>query len=44
MEWKQQWQGKYALLVKGARRVGKSTIVQEFAKNEYRSYILIDFR
>lgn len=44
MEWKQQRQGKYALLVKGARRVGKSTIVQEFAKNEYRSYILIDFR
>ena len=44
MEWKQQWQEKYALLVKGARRVGKSTIVQEFAKNEYRSYILIDFR
>ena len=43
VEWKKQWQGKYALLVKGARRVGKSTIVQEFAKNEYRSHILIDF-
>lgn len=43
LEWKKQWQGKYALLVKGARRVGKSTIVEEFAKNEYRSYILIDF-
>lgn len=30
LEWKKQWQGKYALLVKGARRVGKSTIVEEF--------------
>lgn len=35
--------GKTALLVEGARRVGKSTIVEEFARNEYRSYILIDF-
>ena len=35
--------GKTALLVEGARRIGKSTIVEEFAKNEYESYILIDF-
>ncbi|MBO8428031.1 MAG: ATP-binding protein [Firmicutes bacterium] len=36
--------GKYALLIEGARRVGKSTIVEEFAKNEYKSYIFIDFQ
>ena len=35
--------GKTALLVEGARRIGKSTIVEEFARNEYESYILIDF-
>lgn len=43
LEWKQQQDGKIALLVQGARRIGKSTIVEEFAKNEYESYILIDF-
>lgn len=43
LEWKNRWQGRYALLVKGARRVGKSTLVEEFAKKEYRSYILVDF-
>lgn len=42
LQWKQQ-NGKTALLVEGARRVGKSTIVKEFAKREYASYILIDF-
>lgn len=41
--WKSQSNGKTALLVEGARRVGKSTVAEEFAKNEYRSYILIDF-
>lgn len=41
--WKENSNGKTALLVKGARRVGKSTIVEEFARNEYKSYILIDF-
>lgn len=41
--WKESSDGKRALLVKGARRVGKSTIVEEFARNEYKSYILIDF-
>lgn len=43
LEWKQESQGKTALLVEGARRIGKSTVVEEFAKNEYESYILIDF-
>lgn len=43
LTWKQESQGKTALLVEGARRVGKSTIVEEFAKQEYASYILIDF-
>lgn len=42
-EWKLRSDGKTALLIEGARRVGKSTVVEEFAKNEYRSYILIDF-
>ena len=43
LEWKQNSQGKTALLIEGARRIGKSTVVEEFAKNEYRSYVLIDF-
>lgn len=43
LEWKTKSNGKSALLIEGARRVGKSTIVENFAKNEYRSYILIDF-
>ncbi|MDY4845262.1 MAG: AAA family ATPase [Parabacteroides sp.] len=43
VEWKQEQQGKTAILIEGARRVGKSTLVEEFAKNEYESYILIDF-
>ena len=43
LEWKEKYSEKYALLIKGARRVGKSTIVEEFAKKEFRSYILIDF-
>ena len=43
LEWKQQYSGKYAVLLEGARRVGKSTIAENFAKSEYRSYILIDF-
>lgn len=42
-DWKQYWQGRTALLVDGARRVGKSWIVEEFARNEYKSYIIIDF-
>ena len=43
LKWKATSNGKSALLVQGARRIGKSTIVEEFAKNEYESYILIDF-
>lgn len=43
VSWKQEADGSCALLVEGARRIGKSTIVEEFAKNEYQSYILIDF-
>lgn len=43
LEWKKSRQGKTAVLVEGARRVGKSTIVEEFAKNEYDSYCLLDF-
>lgn len=42
-QWKEDNQGKSALLIEGARRVGKSTIVEEFARHEYKSYILIDF-
>ena len=41
--WKKEWDGKYACLLEGARRVGKTTIAEEFARNEYDSYILIDF-
>lgn len=43
LTWKKEWAGKTALLIDGARRVGKSYIAEEFAKTEYRSYIFIDF-
>lgn len=43
VEWKQESNGKTALLIEGARRVGKSTVAEEFAKKEYKSYIIIDF-
>ena len=43
LQWKQERDGKTALLIKGARRVGKSTLAEEFARREYESYILIDF-
>lgn len=43
LEWKKEWDGKYACLLEGARRVGKTTIAEAFARNEYDSYILIDF-
>ncbi len=42
-EWKNTLSGRYVALLEGARRVGKSTIAEEFAKNNYKSYILIDF-
>lgn len=41
--WKKRSNGATALMIDGARRVGKSFIAEEFAKSEYRSYILIDF-
>lgn len=43
LEWKKASNGKTALMVEGPRRVGKSTVVEEFARNEYESYILVDF-
>ena len=43
VEWKNQSNGSTALLIDGARRVGKSYIAEEFAKHEYKSYVLIDF-
>ena len=43
LQWKEQRKGATALLIEGARRVGKSTIVKQFAQSEYKSYILIDF-
>ena len=43
VKWKEDSNGKTAILIDGARRVGKSYIVEEFAKNNYKSYIMIDF-
>lgn len=43
LEWKEKYADKYAVMLEGARRVGKSTIAENFAKNEYKSHILIDF-
>lgn len=43
LRWKQESDGHTALLIKGARRIGKSTIAEEFARKEYASYIIIDF-
>ena len=42
-QWKQNYSGKYAVLLQGARRVGKSTIAVNFAKSNYKSYIVVDF-
>ena len=42
-DWKHNWAGEYACLIEGARRVGKTTIAEEFARNEYDSYIKVDF-
>lgn len=41
--WKREYADHYAVLLEGARRVGKSTIAEYFAKQEYRSYIMVDF-
>ena len=43
LDWKENRSDRYALLIKGARRVGKSTIVEQFGKNEFKSYVMIDF-
>lgn len=43
LDWKQNHKGDTALLIEGARRIGKSYIVEEFARKEYTSYILVDF-
>ena len=43
MKWKEKYADRYAVLLEGARRVGKSTIAEQFAINEYKSYVLIDF-
>ena len=43
LEWKKTYSDKYAVLLEGARRVGKSTIAENFAQNEYKSYIMLDF-
>ena len=43
LHWKEEQHGTTALLIRGARRIGKSTIAEEFAKKEFKSYILIDF-
>ena len=43
LEWKAKYSDKYAALLEGGRRVGKSTIAESFGQNEYKSYLLIDF-
>lgn len=43
LSWKEESNGTSALLIEGARRIGKSTVAEEFAKKEYKDYILIDF-
>ena len=43
LDWKTNTAGTKALLIEGARRIGKSTIAKEFGKNEYKSHLVIDF-
>lgn len=43
LHWKENYANEKALLIEGARRIGKSTIVEEFGKSEYKSYLLVDF-
>ena len=43
VDWKNRSQGRTALLIEGARRVGKSTIAEEFGRREYRSFVMVDF-
>ena len=44
LEWKNKYAPDYALFLKGARRVGKTTIAEEFGKKEYKTYIIINFQ
>ena len=44
LEWKEKYAPEYALFIKGARRVGKTTIAEEFGRNEYKSCITISFQ
>ena len=44
IKWKKEYVPKYALFTKGARRVGKTTIAKEFGRNEYKSYVVINFQ
>lgn len=41
LDWKETTKGSKALLIEGARRIGKSTVAEEIGKNEYKSYVLI---
>ena len=43
LNWKKTYNGANAILIEGARRIGKSTIAEAFAKNEYNHYMLLDF-
>lgn len=43
LNWKKECNGTKAILIEGARRIGKSTVCEEFGKNEYKSYIVVDF-
>ena len=43
LRWKEQWVGRRALLIRGARRIGKSTVAEAFGKREYESYVVVDF-
>ena len=42
-EWKEKYSKNYAAMLEGARRVGKSTVAEEFARNNFKSYIKVDF-
>ena len=44
LKWKKEYAPEYALFLKGARRVGKTTIAEELGKNEYKSFITINFQ
>ena len=43
LDWKNECQGSKALMIEGARRIGKSTVCEQFGKNEYDNYLLVDF-